>query len=340
MYTPARSADQAVPVFQEKQLDGIRYTLEIDRSAIGIADYLNFRLTVEVPTEHGVTFQSVDDKIGPFRVVSRHPLGPLKLDEQREQWIREYILEAEQTGEQTIPAIWVDIGGTTMAAKTGCALFLNCDRTTPPGTGSGEARRMMTDPVTIEVTSVVPPEASITAIKDIAAPIDLAQPPKAGTVSWLGPLVILTTLGLAGFAWWWRRHRGVPPTVPAQPAHEWALQALMQLQQRDLMSPQRCEAFYVELSSILRGYIARRFQLRALQHTSEELLNAMPQSRLPSVGQHDLLSRFLRHCDGVKFARHQDSVDDMQQSLRQVRIFVEQTSDDSAADSAVKGGTA
>jgi hypothetical protein len=50
-----------------------------------------------------------------------------------------------------------------------------------------------------------------------------------------------------------------------------------------------------------------------------------------------LLSRFLQHCDLVKFARHEPTPDDMQQTFDSARTFVEQTAD---TDVRVPVGTA
>ena len=47
----------------------------------------------------------------------------------------------------------------------------------------------------------------------------------------------------------------------------------------------------------------------------------------PIAAYRDLLSSFLKHCDLVKFARHQPATEDMHNALQRARDFVEQTAD-------------
>jgi hypothetical protein len=330
---------QNQPVIQQKQLDDMQLTLTIDRQSIGVADYLNLRLTVELPAGLSVTFAAVDDYLGPFHVISRHPLGPLKTADQRAQWLREYVLEAEQTGQLTIPALQVEIGVKTMGANTGCVLFHNCDRTTPPPSAVKTiGRQFSTDPVTITVTSVVPEDAPITEIKDIAAPAVLPKPAEPARPLWqwaagTGSAVVLL---LAGWLLWQRRRTPELPVADnaVRPIHEWALQALTELQPHDFIARHQIEEFYMQLSAIVRRYIAERFALQTAPRTSDELLSAMTGSpELDMVRRHQL-KVFLQHCDLVKFARHPAAAGDMQQALQQARDFIEQTAAKSVRDDA------
>jgi hypothetical protein len=116
-----------------------------------------------------------------------------------------------------------------------------------------------------------------------------------------------------------------------------ALAALQRLQQQDLIGTPHIETFYIQLSAIIRRYIEWRFGLRAPEQTTEEFLAVVLASGGLLAAHRDLLSRFLQHCDLVKFARHEPTPDDMQQTFDSARTFVEQTAD---TDVRVPVGTA
>ena len=128
--------------------------------------------------------------------------------------------------------------------------------------------------------------------------------------------------------WYWRRQRFRIAPAPPQPAHVLALQALHRLEQQNLIGQQQIDAFYVQLSAILRRYVEWRFRLRAPEQTTEEFLAATLTSGGLLTTHRDALRTFLQHCDLVKFARHEPTADDMQRTFDSAKAFVNQTADD------------
>lgn len=301
--SPDQPLPTAKPVTQYYRLGPVEVTLRADRQTIGIAERLRLTLSVEAPLDMTITLPQTGDKLGPFIVLRQHPNGPLPSAPQRQQWQQEYTLEAENTGEQTIPSLSVSF----QAAAPD---------TTP--------QQLNTEPLTITVTTVLPNDAEVTAPKDIASPVALAR---RGMLLWMW-MALGGLLGIACFGgiWWYRRRRHFPHPPPL-PAHVLALLALQQLQQQDLIARQRVEEYYVRLSNILRRYVEWRFGLRAPEQTTEEFLVAVLATGGLIATHRNLLSAFLQHCDLVKFARHQPSPDDMQQAWESARGFVEQTAD-------------
>jgi len=299
---------------QQKALDGVRMTLEADRQIIGVADHLRLTLSVEAPTEITVTLPEVVNTLGPFRVQSQTPTGPVPGTPQTQQWKQEYLLEADAAGELMIPALTISFRRQDAAEDAA-------------------SQQLSTDPLTIKVVSVLPDDADVAAPKDIAPPVAL---PQRG----LPPWVWIIAAGLAGLgavmliSWCYRRrHRSGIAPAPPQPAHVLALQALQRLEEQNLIGQQQIDAFYVQLSAILRRYIEWRFRLRAPEQTTEEFLAAA----LISDGlttHRDALRAFLQHCDLVKFARHEPTSDDMQRTFDSAKTFVNQTADDQVMVSA------
>ena len=91
-------------------------------------------------------------------------------------------------------------------------------------------------------------------------------------------------------------------------------------------TPAQVDAFYVRLSRILRHYLDWRFDLRGGARTTEEIL-AAAQSSSSLPDRHDLLGRFLAHCDRVKFGGHQPEGGDSSAMLGTAVSFAKETAD-------------
>lgn len=117
----------------------------------------------------------------------------------------------------------------------------------------------------------------------------------------------------------WRRW-GRRPTAGLLPFQI----ALARLEEaRKWMQPEDAREFSIEVSEIVRTYIAARFQVEAGQRTTEEFLHdllAMPEALLGS--HRTLLADFLHHCDLAKFARWVLSYEQMERMLLSALDFV------------------
>jgi len=121
---------------------------------------------------------------------------------------------------------------------------------------------------------------------------------------------LLTTLLLAGLAYlWWRRQQPEEATSTVQPAseidqtpYEAATAWIRQLDSYDLSDPAAVKPFYVELSSALRVYLAREWDVAALERTTREVIDALEaRSDVPDDAI-DRLESVLERADLVKFA--------------------------------------
>ena len=282
-------------------------TLAADRRSMGMADQLRLTLSVTAPTDMEVIFPEVFARLGPFQVSNHFTSEPDMPDPQIRQWKQEYLLEVGEVGELAIPPLTVTLSG--QRTEEGAL-----------------PQQLTTEPFRIVVTSILPEDADLKKPKDIAPPVKLAW---RGLPIWAWiAIAVVLVLAVVGFVLWRRaRRRRLQRPEPSEAAHLLALAALDRLQSDDLITLQHVEEFYVRVSSILRYYIEWRFGLRAPEQTTEEFLDAMLVAGGPIAEYRDLLSAFLKHCDLVKFARHQPATDDMHNALQRAREFVEQTAD-------------
>ena len=86
-------------------------------------------------------------------------------------------------------------------------------------------------------------------------------------------------------------------------AHVKALRALARLRGQPRVTEAEVEAFYVDVSQVLRVYLEERFGLHAPERTTEEFLGEIEQSDLLNADHRLSITRFLQQCDLVKFAR-------------------------------------
>ena len=136
---------------------------------------------------------------------------------------------------------------------------------------------------------------------------------------------ILAVLAVALLVYWWMTRRALGRIEPPKLPWETALARLDALAARNLPKQGKYEAYFVDLSSILRYYIEGRFALQAPERTTPEFLAEMMQTDLFSKSQEDFLKTFLRLCDRVKFAQHEPGMLDMEENFTKVRAFVEET---------------
>ena len=142
----------------------------------------------------------------------------------------------------------------------------------------------------------------------------------------LGAVLILVIIGAVIYYWKKRRnHKQVPDAVPMLP-HEAALRLLDALMDVENMDG---KAFYFSLSNILRTYIQARYNINALEMTTEELL---PKIDVLNINReiHQELKALLRSTDPVKYAGAPAAVSKMRQDLDFVRNFVEQAKEKQA----------
>jgi hypothetical protein len=148
---------------------------------------------------------------------------------------------------------------------------------------------------------------------------------------WLGGgAAALVALGLA-LAAWRRRAIAAPPDAIAVPPHVKANRALQRLHKAPRGTAAEVDAFYVELSGVLRVYLEERFGLCAPERTTEEFLGLLEHGDGLCREHRAELERFLRQCDLVKFAAMTPAENDHLATWSLASAFVEATRADAAA---------
>ena len=128
-------------------------------------------------------------------------------------------------------------------------------------------------------------------------------------------------LVIAAIAWAVVRHRRNRPQPAPPTPRELALAALERLRGR--LAELEPYPFSIEVSDVLRGFVASEFRVRATRQTSAEFLAAAAATPRFSEADKALLAAFLDKADLIKFARVAATAADSGQLLEQARRFVE-----------------
>jgi len=276
-----------------------------DKAKITIAETFMLELEAAIEPGYEVRMPKVDKVLESFGIVDWDNLGD-KLDpNDRVVSTYRYRLEPFLSGKYPIPAFTFEFH----------------DVNSP----EDKKYELTTEPIDIEVTSLLTDQRAELKIEDIEGVVEMPKP-KSFAWIWVPGIVILVTAG--GF-WLYLRRKRVQELVRIfKPAHELAYERLRVLVNEDLVGAGKIKEFYERISDILRHYIEHRFSLRAPERTTEEFLAELANTDLLPAAEKQRLGEFLRHCDLVKFAKHNPTTQQIQETFDLVKDFIEKTKSD------------
>lgn len=112
--------------------------------------------------------------------------------------------------------------------------------------------------------------------------------------------------------------------APPVPAHIVAIEALEKLHGEKLWQNDKHKLYYSGLSDILRTYLAGRFEVGAMEMTTDEIDDALRTIEIEQKQKMNLLS-VLRDADLVKFAKATPEAEENELAYHKAYHFVEET---------------
>jgi hypothetical protein len=143
-----------------------------------------------------------------------------------------------------------------------------------------------------------------------------------------GVLVALFLICVAGYVI--RRIRSNKPILPLKkddpllPPHIQATKELDWIKQQKLWQQGRIKEYYTLMTDTLRKYIVHRFDIHAMEMTSDEILTIIRREN-EAESVHENLKQILQLADFVKFAKITPLPDENDLSMMYAYLFVNQT---------------
>jgi hypothetical protein len=218
-----------------------------------------------------------------------------------------YTLQPSRSGPQTIPPLLIEFVDRRPGREAA-----------PDGE---DAHELLTEPLDFEVASALPDDAPL----ELRAPRgELGPLERDGGPWWPWALAGIAALALAApFAI--RAAAGWRMQARRRSAYEVAREALDALFMAPRPGAGEMDAFFVELSGIIRRYLEDRFGLRSPELTTEEFLEELAKSPDLVRTHQRMLRDFLSRADLVKFAHFLPEPGDVEESLDSARRFLETT---------------
>jgi hypothetical protein len=183
-------------------------------------------------------------------------------------------------------------------------------------------RELLTEEISLQIESVIPTGEVGTELRPARGELPVSA---AGNLlaRWWPVLAIAGAVLCTGAALFLlARGRRKKASVSA---YKMAMQRLSALEARGYPTAEDADAWYVELSGIVRRYLEDRYRLRAPELTTEEFLREARRSAEVSPAHRDLLTSFLEGCDRVKFAAYRPDEQESREAMLVSRRFVEET---------------
>lgn len=296
----------AVVFAGQVQAQRIKATARLDSTNILIGDQVKLFLEIDHPKTVEVEFPQVPDSInnGLIEVLSRSGIDTFEMDDEKfMKQIRAYTITSFDSGHFRIPPYWfkIDLDGITDSI---------------PSNG-----------VTLNVYSM---QIDTTrGPTDIKMPYDAPLTLKEVTPYILGVILIGAIIFFLLYSIK-RKKKNQPifarPPKPKEPAHIVALRELDRIKAEKIWQQGKTKQYYSELTDALREYIEDRFEIRAMEQVTDEILDSFrAQKDLLNQKNFANLSQILRLADLVKFAKYTPLPDDDNLSLVNAYFFVNET---------------
>ncbi len=293
---------------REAERGPVRIELVLRPARPVIGDVIELELEVRAEAGVEVLMPEFGEALGRFEIVDFAPSEHLDADGGSIAR-QKYRLQPSRSGAQSIPPLRVE--------------FVDRRDGYPPAPEGEDAYEILTERIALEVAPILAADAPLElrpAHPDLGPRRESLGPSWA---FWLAGLLVAA--GAGPFAW--RAFVAARARQRQRSAYEVARSELDALLAGGLPSTQTMDAFYVQLSLLVRTYLEDRFGLRSPELTTQEFLTEMGRSPDLARSHQQLLRDFLEQADLVKFAGHRPSPEAVSDALEAVARFLEETRD-------------
>lgn len=292
----------AISFFQVLFAQEVQVRSALERDTILIGDQILYRIDVVQPLNINVSFPSFTDTItGHIEIISTIERDTTIIQDNFIQVRQDYLITSFDSGYYEIPSQKLNI------------------------LEEGNKIDIFTDPAYLRVLTM--PLDTTQAIFDIKLPYG-----EPITLAEVLPYILAFLLLAAGIFFLIRlirnlrnKRKGIVKKKPSEPAHILALRELDKLKADKLWQNNKVKDYYTRLTDILRSYLEGRFDVHAMEHTSEEILEELKQSGFNDNRLFEKLKDTLLLSDLVKFAKLKPLPQDNETCILDAYIFINET---------------
>ena len=272
---------------------------QFDPAKITVGDPIQLRLRIEADENLHIYLDPRDDSEHAHLEVDKPQVKRIKSEESLTGKVRyevTYPLRAFAIGTHSLPPIKIK--------------YIRAD---------GNSGSVQTPNYLFEVQSVKSPGA--TEMKEIKGP--WSAPP-----NWLlyilAALLVIMVVGTLIFFYLRKRAKPIdlqPEVGPQRQPHEIAYEQLNQIERMNWVAQGEMKIYHTEISHVIRQYLATRYNIPALEMTTQELLGRVQPEDIPQ----ELVRHFFTSCDLVKFARYSPAKPEAHERMEEARRIVGET---------------
>ena len=258
-------------------------TSSIDSTKIKIGEQITYKIQVEADTTDIVVFPE-GQTFSPLEMIESYKIDTTKV-ESKYNFIKKYGLTQFDSGEYTIPRQKVVIGNKTF----------------------------FTDSLKVEVNNILV-DTTKQGLYDIKPFIEVE---KSASNFWRNLLYVLLILAFVAALVYWFVWRKKPLTEAEQiallPPYDRAKLALKKLDESQYLKNEAIKEYYSELTFIIRKYLDEKVYDRALESTTDELiqmLKLLKEGNQVDLSNDDIknLETIFKRADLVKFAKSKPDI--------------------------------
>jgi len=297
---PIASSSLAQTADTVRSLPGIEVQTSVVPGEMYVGDRVEYKLTVVYDSTYELIPPPIGVNLGQFEVKDYDADKITRLDDGRIQSENRFIISTFTTGDYFVPPVPVTFN-------------------LPDGT----RKTLLAEAVPLKVKSLLEElgDSSQTEMRPLKPQAelepDLTEYYAYGTGGALVTAVVIFLLLR------WLRRRGKRELVDNRTPWERAFEGLAHLEQSDLLREGEVKEYYVELSEILRRYVARVYEIHVLEMTTSEFTQAFGEGTMPPT-PYERCRVFLTQADLVKFAKFVPSRGVAESDLHVVHDVVEQ----------------
>lgn len=287
--------------FLPTQAQDISVKATMDSVAMIIGHQTKLTLELTKPSNAEVSFPMVlDTLVDKVEVISRSPIDTSAVGTDRHHLSQEFTIASFDSGFYYIPPFEFEI----QASSGGGSLF--------------------TDPLALKIyTYKIDTIQGVFDIKPIKS-IPLTFKEVWPYLTWIILALVLIAIGL--LLYWRMQNKGpvfAPKPEPKEAPYIVAFRELERIRTEKLWQKDKAKEYYTDLTDTLRSYIEGRFQVLAMEQTSDEILTDI--KGLIDKEDYLKLKNTLELADLVKFAKMTPLMDDSERCIRDAYAFVDRT---------------